>query len=1131
MIAISLMAFVLLMLLSLSVLLQTEMAVSKSNQMNMVARQNALLGLNVAIGQLQELAGPDARATGSAQPLDDPAATPVTAAPASGHAHWTAVWSAEEMRAVDNPASSDGSVRLNSNADAYDDAKRKLKPLAWLVSGLDTSGNDPTPDQALADPVEMVGANTVTDVTVDGVEAGKVEVGDGAYAYWVADESTKARFDAIEPEALRTASAGSDEALSRVLATQGLGLQAMWLEDSAAARWSAGGYDVTSEASRDSLRRLGTEGPELPDADLVDALAANYHDVTFFSEGLLTNPVKGGLKKDLGVYLQTGAGLDDDDPVADLNRFPDLDPGGEHLVRWGRIRDWANLSTPLVPQVGDDETANVSPVIAFAGFDVGLSLLGAELSVHLWPEIVLWNPYDVPLRASDGYTVTYRLGPNSYLRLTDVEDVPSNGDTPQTYAPDTFGSESGIELQVGQLVAAKLGISSPNYTDWTTRVLLRFHLSDGGGGLTLDPGETMVFTLAGSSPLDGSLVEMIPGRVDPFENNPALSDTIYTFSPAPRDALDFTFTAIYFDWADVRLYPGQYTTSPVQSSWLQRLSYGSWGNQSSDLDATLDPLLGRSGAVRRDYSGRVALRPFSYHAGSVYPNWVPYSAQRGLAQYNFAAFDVPRVPAGGSSYSSGNIDGSAQTFTKEAGPYTFATGEFDFPLSQSDSTNSFTLWAMYGTTPNVASVNVSTQGSEYPILWRPSDASVLKSIGNLQHAPFSTHIWQPGYALGNAYADPLIARDHYSGLFDESGYFYQNPSNSTDAVSAANPPDNAHIDVSHVVNASVWDDYFLSGLPEQGGRLTLTSGQLDGTEPLPHARMNLVEWDDLGYADLASAQEQFDSGAAYLVQEGAFNVNSTSVNAWRALLGGALGVPVGGEDPGADAVYPRWPEASGGLIDTATLGSTPGSRAEAYNNAPRVSLADIDALAEAIVEEVRLRGPFTSLGDFVNRRLIAAADDPEDTGLRGALQAAIDRSGINDAFVDDGNTATYVSTDAVRSEQVIPEHIVAGEAKYSTMAGTPTFLTQADLLSALGASLTTRGDTFIIRAYGESRDPLTQEPAGQAWCEALVQREASYMDASDLPGIAADDLTVTENQNFGRRFRLVGFRWLSPDEI
>ena len=99
------------------------------------------------------------------------------------------------------------------------------------------------------------------------------------------------------------------------------------------------------------------------------------------------------------------------------------------------------------------------------------------------------------------------------------------------------------------------------------------------------------------------------------------------------------------------------------------------------------------------------------------------------------------------------------------------------------------------------------------------------------------------------------------------------------------------------------------------------------------------------------------------------------------------------------------------------------------------------------------------------------------------------------------------------------------------------FLTQADLLTSLGPVLTPRSDTFIIRAYGDVQNPTTTPATvgARAWCEAVVQRLPEYMDASmssqtDLSTAPASTATTT-NQAFGRRFRIVSFRWLTANDI
>ena len=86
-IAISLMAFVLLLLLSLTSLVQVEGRSAKIAQSTLAARQNALLGLQEALGTLQQTAGPDQRVTATGSLWSNPQ---------SGTEHLVGVWSSED---------------------------------------------------------------------------------------------------------------------------------------------------------------------------------------------------------------------------------------------------------------------------------------------------------------------------------------------------------------------------------------------------------------------------------------------------------------------------------------------------------------------------------------------------------------------------------------------------------------------------------------------------------------------------------------------------------------------------------------------------------------------------------------------------------------------------------------------------------------------------------------------------------------------------------------------------------------------------------------------------------------------------------------------------------------------------
>jgi len=100
--------------------------------------------------------------------------------------------------------------------------------------------------------------------------------------------------------------------------------------------------------------------------------------------------------------------------------------------------------------------------------------------------------------------------------------------------------------------------------------------------------------------------------------------------------------------------------------------------------------------------------------------------------------------------------------------------------------------------------------------------------------------------------------------------------------------------------------------------------------------------------------------------------------------------------------------------------------------------------------------------------------------------------------------------------------------------GFPGWIRQADVLRPIAPILTARDDTFTIRAYGESKDPLTGKTSAGAWCEAVLQRRADYVDSTnDAAIILPSETTLTSeiNKRFGRRFVIVSFRWLSADEV
>lgn len=102
-------------------------------------------------------------------------------------------------------------------------------------------------------------------------------------------------------------------------------------------------------------------------------------------------------------------------------------------------------------------------------------------------------------------------------------------------------------------------------------------------------------------------------------------------------------------------------------------------------------------------------------------------------------------------------------------------------------------------------------------------------------------------------------------------------------------------------------------------------------------------------------------------------------------------------------------------------------------------------------------------------------------------------------------------------------------ARSTRSAFAPKYITQADILAKIGAGLTARSDTFTIRAYGEVVNPTTGDISSRSWCEAVVQRLPAYVEDSVDPWAAP--AAGSDSQTFGRKFQIISFRWLSPNEI
>lgn len=362
------------------------------------------------------------------------------------------------------------------------------------------------------------------------------------------------------------------------------------------------------------------------------------------------------------------------------------------------------------------------------------------------------------------------------------------------------------------------------------------------------------------------------------------------------------------------------------------------------------------------------------------------------------------------------------------------------------------------------------------------------------------------------------------------------------------------MDHSYLLNDALWDSYFFSSLApyggSKGGVMTearalkkVLEGVFDGTKPALNNRLvPAVPGDPEELAatvgDLSDL-ERSRQVAKYVAVNGPFNVNSTSVDAWRAVLSSLRDRQVNGLEIVSSANNQDTLQAT--TYDS--KGETPLARAgrPLADSTPPANLrwagiraltdTQIEDLAKRIVEEITNRGvadsaPSLTLGEFVNRRIDSAGGLQT---LAGLLQTAIDNSTINsDPDVEsDSKTLSAASINAKRKTGVEIEKVLDGKSA----EGAPTMVTQGDLMAALAPIATVRGDTFKIRSYGEATSTDGNTILARAWCEAVVQRVPDYVDPTDTAETAITALKAGPNKTFGRQFHIVSFRWLNNAEI
>ncbi len=1084
---------------------------SATRQMPMMqAKANARMALQIAIGELQKELGPDQRISAAGGQQLEPANN-------SGRKNWVGVYDSWPATAVIRP----------------EPVFRK-----WLISGNDTVTSKvdaPKTGTALATVTEPLASATSTSGPV---ESGVIKVTDGGYGWWVSDNNMKAKLgNAV------AAPADVTEAVARMQAAP------------RAAHEFLIGAAIPIEDPR--LNRLIS----LKTVDLLAKPAQSiFHDAATIANGLVTNVRAGGFRKDLSFLLEKPYSQVIKDPLysagstngmhfgelwADHNIWGELKSGGlpAHADGSSLAANTPYLSRPRTfaaayndPFRKYHQLTRIQHALVYSMISrpkPGSTTNEHDLLLVVDPIFTIWNPFNVPVYFPAGEYSTFQCWAAPYRLNLRIQ------------------KSTGTVINWGKDI---FQISTTGFNDGKV---------GRAENLVLRPGEVQVLSQSYQNKLmPGGSIDAKLGwnfgsgfefsLADPELALPPISgDDRLTFSLTPATArvahrLGLTFSRQYVGEEAAGGFPlGNFSIDWTTNE----------GNRNGDLRANAFPHVFREIARDPSYSKTVSEMAVPAGASGATRKWPLFVFNIGFRTEDDAHYpDIAGLPPSQAPprYTGRSIlHVNPKSFSYDLGdlsPEWTRETPIQIGLRKLTSLNNVIDTAGAGLGYFGASHTVGS-GSSYVITQSVPKAPIF-SLGALQNSladglPDNATIAANGSNLSRVwYLRPSISHA-ISNSFAPSVM----APGSTAVTKGTGKYTRDLADHSFLANRALWDDYYYSSISpesttahknpttaygEQKSRLTKFLG-LGGTpsESLPNPRFKPWTTDPQSVVDeifqgSTPKSDAAERTAAHLVVDGAFNVNSTSVSAWKSMLTSLKGSEVPVLEPTASSKDPTLTAVSdtpvaglliagGGAIGNSDINSS--SDPLQWLGFRTLTDTQIDELASAIVKQVRLRGPFTSLSDFINRR----PGSNKELALSGALQSALDDNDVSiNAPYRNGSRSLGVSEASAQGFE-FPEAEAGAKS-----AGAPGYVKQGDLLTTLGPLIAVRSDTFTIRTYGEARSK-TNEILARIYCEAVVQRVPDYVDPADAPQLV--NPTSAVNKTFGRKFQMISFRYLNDEEI
>jgi hypothetical protein len=1130
---------------------------SSQSQGQATARANARLALALAIGELQKHTGPDTRVTARADILkpENPPVLGVWKSWQGDNHETTGTYAGRPVSPGDYPAA------------------KKARFLTWLVSGDPAVVTDSTkvPDTtAGTGKIALVGPGSAApdtattklrvNLTPTPLSSGKDT---GSYAWWVSGENQKARLPKPYKISNNTVGNWAPQIKSHTVADPSVFRMNALLADAAPAN------KAISLRQGDLIATPGTLGVS---KDF-------FHDLSAVSVGLLTNTATGGWRKDLSLLTENwdlepksnqpffrvkpGEDILFNIPVSGGDYRPNKSlfypwaayrstagdwPEYQHgaVTSWENLSYWATLyrtkmtsSGTAIPRLafnfGDNTNATnffnylhrtrIVPLIAriqwvyshYATKDTATPP-NYTPKLLITPIITLWNPYNVSINAANG--INFKL-----LRCT----------------PEAIRFEfDGVQNKLFQSVLNSKNSGFPptpseySPTSLTGKPGMTFNIPSTNPPYTLKPGETLIFS-PDSFSTTGETIDLKPGArltggfavTIKKDVEPQLFLGSTTVKPEARfDAYD--------NDGD-----GAYNSAP-------------WHGVGIMLDEN-DSDVGKMLAYRYQVYPDVARAVFKLPANTALaaatladsasaprPFMTTVFGARTASQTFFPAKGFVQSSPFANSTTMGGARTSANWQTQLQYPGTAhpVNSPFDFSFRAVAPIDSLLPNADTANRGFIVSGFTAADGLSRCII-NELPTQPIQSLAELQNWNLRSDNPIPPYCfniVGNSDATPLIP----------ANTVFNNPPPGPQAGKELQHDD------FYCANHLLFDDWFVSSIAPKSTNLglpasTLTSKKtftdfVKGTDPLRNSAYLPLKVDtaaaqtttgaDQLFTDHASKAGAWKTIASRIEVEGMFNVNSTSVKAWRALLGHARNQRIpyvtttGSAVSGAqDYVNSRFSVA--GDVEAKSIGTSGGfSAAAEFTGYRKLTSTVLDRFAEEIVNQVRLRGPFLSLSEFVNRQLSSG-----NLALAGTIQAALN------TLAADSSTNPYSVIQAKSTKVDLPNLPFLASAGYNFAAaaeghsayGLPGWTRQADVLRPIAPILSARDDTFTIRAYGDARDKSGNITA-RATCEAVVRRTRDFVDPKDAPEITTLP-TSAANLIFGRRYEIISFRWLSDSEI